>query len=95
MLANADVKHISSSESSSDDDPHSTSLYATKHISAGDEILLDYGGGGQRSLFNSKLILDYGFFVPENSAEIRSDADFFPAIRTVDDARIVMGDVLE
>ena len=41
---------------------HSVRLVATRTIAPGEEITLDYGGGGQ-PLSNEQLLLDYGFFV--------------------------------
>jgi len=87
--ANAEVKHLDGNP-----DPHSASLLTTRAIAAGEEVLLDYSGG--RGLANDKLLLDYGFVLPENrhdTAVLRLVEDLVPALRTIDGDRIGMQDV--
>jgi hypothetical protein len=45
------------------DDPLAVSLYATRDLAAGSEVLIDYGGG--KSLSNERLLLEYGFVLPD------------------------------
>jgi hypothetical protein len=73
-------------------DPFSTSLISTREITAGEEILLDYGAG------NERLLLDYGFvlLLPQSgdTVALRLE-DFLPAISTLAADRADMSDVSE
>jgi len=93
--SNVLVRHVAKGERE-DDDPHSTSLTATRPIAAGDELLLDYGGG--RPLANEHLLLEYGFILRDHAEDtvlLRFQEDFLPAVKTFDEKRIGMQDVGE
>eukprot|EP00588_Corethron_pennatum_P004292 CAMPEP_0194283884 /NCGR_PEP_ID=MMETSP0169-20130528/26325_1 /TAXON_ID=218684 /ORGANISM="Corethron pennatum, Strain L29A3" /LENGTH=459 /DNA_ID=CAMNT_0039029575 /DNA_START=21 /DNA_END=1400 /DNA_ORIENTATION=+ len=88
--ANAEVKN----RDGGGPDPHSASLLSTRAIAAGEEVLLDYSGG--RGLANDKLLLDYGFVLPENrhdTAALRLVEDLLPALPTIDGERAGMQNV--
>jgi hypothetical protein len=93
--ANAKVSHLGGDNNSPSDektqDPFSTSLISTREITAGAEVLLDYGAG------NERLLLDYGFVLPHQSGDtvtLRLE-DFLPAISALAVDRAGMSDVSE
>ena len=101
--ANADVRQLKSAGSSGtsgashlDGDPYATSLVSTRPIAAGEELLLDYGGGGP--VDNERLLLDFGFVLPGNAGDnvgLRLQEDFLPGLSTLDAQRSGMRDVAE
>ena len=61
--ANAELRNApSSGGAEATDDPLAVSLYASKEITAGTEVLIDYGCGA--SLSGERLLLEYGFTLP-------------------------------
>lgn len=95
-FANADVRHRIEDKAVPAYDPHSTSLISTRGIQKGEEILIDYGGG--RSISNERLLMDYGFIIPDSvgdTARLRFNEDLIPALQTFDDDRRGMTEVSE
>jgi hypothetical protein len=64
-LANVWVGHSSRRDGDENND-YSTSLKSIRDIEAGAELLFDYGGGGESRIRNDRLLLDYGFVLPEH-----------------------------
>ena len=74
--ANAIVGHLPRTNGAGDapamHDPASTSLISTRDISAGEEILFDYGGG--QPISSERLLIDYGFVMrphPDDGVSLR------------------------
>ena len=67
-LANVLVGHISHYDGETND--FSTSLKSLRDIAAGEELLFDYGGNGVEKISNDRLLLDYGFILPDHMAGV-------------------------
>ena len=93
--ANVWVGHISQDESSDDND-FSTSLKSTRGIEADEELLFDYGGGDGTKISNERLLLDYGFVLPEHTDKVTmSMEEFVKAITDLHQNRPGMVEVSE
>ena len=93
--ANVWVGHISQDESSNVND-FSTSLKSTRGIDADEELLFDYGGGGGTKISNERLLLDYGFVLPEHTDRVTiSMEEFVKAITDLHRNRPGMVEVSE
>ena len=68
--ANVWVGHLSQGDTNVND--FSTSLKSTRDIKEGEELLFDYGGGGGggEKISNDRLLLDYGFVLPEHTDRV-------------------------
>ena len=63
-LANVWVGHLSHDGDGTND--FSTSLKSLRDIAAGEELLFDYGGSSVEKISNDRLLLDYGFVLPDH-----------------------------
>jgi hypothetical protein len=82
-----------------DEEDYSTSLIATRTIAAGEELLLDYGGGdgdGGYGVTNDRLLLDYGFVVSSESTPqvTLTLEEFLPSITALGEFRTAMKQVV-
>jgi len=96
-LQHANVWVASSSSSDSDaNNESSTSLKATRNIVAGEELLFDYGGGGGEKISNDRLLLDYGFVLPDHTDRVTMSLEEFDmAISALYTDRLGMKEVSE
>lgn len=87
--ANVWVGHVSIGEDGGDDEDanhdYSTSLKSKRDIKAGEELLFDYAGGDEQ-VSNERLLLDYGFVLPEHTDRVTmSMNEFVPVLMTLDE----------
>ena len=89
--ANARVGHLGAINKQD----FSSSLFSTREIAAGEELLFDYGGACQQ-VSNERLLLDYGFVLPDHTQEVALRLeDFLLAISSLADYRMEMIEVSE
>lgn len=96
--ANVWVGHLDLSDGASDivGLDFSTSLKSTRDIAAGEELLFDYGGEGQQKISNERLLLDFGFVLPDHTDTVALRLEeFVPAISALSASRMGMTEVSE
>lgn len=75
--ANVWVGHLSRSETDNND--FSTSLKSIRDIAQGQELLFDYGGKQGQTINNARLLLDYGFVLPQHINRVSISLEEFTA----------------
>jgi len=71
VQANAELRNAPTGEAlGASADPLAVSLYASRDLQAGTEVLIDYGSG--TPLTNERLLLEYGFVLPPDRGSLDS-----------------------
>lgn len=71
VQANAELRNAPTGEAlGASADPLAVSLYASRDLQAGTEVLIDYGSG--TPLTNERLLLEYGFVLPPDHGSLDS-----------------------
>ncbi len=63
------VKVVSRGDETDQTDDYSTSLKTLREVKEGEELHFDYGGGEDK-ISNDRLLLDYGFVLPEHTDQV-------------------------